>query len=153
MILKNTFGDVLKLSFIGGVMYGLLMGIVGGSVNVGIATGIFFWWGFSLLIYLFAKGIEKRVQPLREEISAKRKIICEGGTTVNGIGGWMFLTEDAVEFYPHKANFGGNAFYIALDEIVEVTVKGKLIIKKRDYTYELAAVKPHVWKDYIEKML
>ena len=134
------------------------MGIFMGDLSVGLIAGIAFGVLFTVVIAIIAKNLEKKFLPLRAEISKVRSVICEGPASykngINAIGGWMFLSEDAIEFYCHKLNLGGENIPILLDDIVEVKAKGnQLIIKAKDKEYQFVVNKSKSWQESIQRVL
>ena len=116
-----TYKNGIKEYALTGVMFGVPMGILFGlmhlSLLLGVITGFLCGFLFAFLIFLFVKYQEKKFDKKRTEIAKERKIICDGGATINGNGGWMFFTENGIEFYPHKIN-------ISTKEILTLNVLG-----------------------------
>lgn len=168
-----------KLNFksflICGVIYGGFMGVssyfttedVIISIALGIAAGVI----FSLLMFGFFKIVEKTIskkginiydvkntENLRNEIEAKRKIIYDDLTShmtskMIYTPGWMFLTEDALEFYKTKVNLGGgNNIAILLDDIVSTSTKSKrvLIVSTNENEYSFQVNNADIWKEKID---
>ena len=104
-----TYRNGIKEYFSTGILFGIPMGLFFGLVHlnliVGLIGGIMSGALFAFLIFLFCKVMEKKFIKKHEEISRERKIICDGGATYEGLGGWLFFTENALEFYPHKINY------------------------------------------------
>ena len=127
MIYKNGIKEWVLLGCLSGLLYGFFMGLFFKNIVIGIIVGVLFGAIFAACIAIFSKKFEKKSECLRAEISQVRKIICEGPAThINGknaIGGWMFLSEDAIEFYPHKMNVGGENMAILIDDITNVEIK------------------------------
>ena len=82
------FGAPMSLFFI--IQYGFALGLAGG-----VLAGLLFGGAMTLV----TRGTEKKFAGIRAEISADRPIICEGGATWQGIGGWMFFTREGLEFF------------------------------------------------------
>lgn len=105
----------------------------------------------------FAKP-EKKCEALRTELSKVRKIICEGPAAqrkgINQIGGWLVLSEDALEFYRYNSNFVGNNLVFLLDDIVSAERKRKfLIIQTKTETFKFFVHKAPLWKNSITQIL
>ena len=87
------------------------------------------------------------------------KIYTDGATSgngkVNAIGGWLFLSEDAIEFYPHKMNIGGQNIPILLDDIsdVETKLNQVKIHTKTNETFIFVVNKANLWKQSITEIL
>ena len=84
-----SFGIPMSLFFI--IQYGITLGLAGG-----ILAGVLFGGAMTLV----TRGTEKKFAKMRAEIAADRRVICDGGATWQGLGGWMFLTAAGLEFYP-----------------------------------------------------
>ena len=166
MIYKNGLKEYLIMCAFCTVFFGLFMGIYSGFVvddfNFGIisgmGSGLFFGVFFTIAMAIVSVIIEKKSENLRAEISKVRSIICEGPANhkkgANGIGGWLFLSEDALEFYPHKANFGGKNIAILIDDITNVDTKAnQLIIQSNMEKYQFVVNKSNMWKKSIIEIL
>ena len=135
------------------------MGLFWGNMTMGIRAGVLFGVLFTVTMAIFTKHIEKKSVHLRAEISKVRKIICEGPANhkkgVNAIGGWLFLSEDAIEFYPHKMNIGGQNIPILLDDISNVETKSNQlkIQTKEKVTFTFVVNKAKLWKQSITEIL
>lgn len=159
MVYKNGFKDYLILGVIFGVLFGLFMGLSEKNVIMGIILGVVCGFLFALGISLFMKRSEKKSKILRTEISKVRKIICEGPANhkkgANAISGWLFLSEDAIEFYPHKINFGGQNIPIRLDDVMKVETKSNYlkIYTKTNDLYTFVVNKAKLWEYSINEIL
>ncbi len=152
MIFKNSF----KNFFLAGAIYGVAMGCVFGliylSPAVGIISGIAAGFLFGGLIYLFNIFAERKFNKKREEISAKRRIICDGAATLNGNGGWLYLTELGLEFYPHKLNLNTSEMIFPTDLIQSVETKkpNTLVVStKMNLKYKFVVVSKEQWAEQI----
>ena len=108
MVYKNEVKDYVLICLGGGLVFGLLEGLIMSNMITGLISGAFFGVAFLVFMVIFTNNLEKKSAQLRAEIAKVRKIICEGPANhkkgANAIGGWLFLSEDAIEFYPHKMN-------------------------------------------------
>lgn len=135
------------------------MGLFLRNITAGIIGGVLFGVLFTACIAIFSNHIEKKSEHLRDEISKVRKIICEGPANHkkggNAIGGWLFVSEDAIEFYPHKMNIGGQNIPILLDDISDVETKFNQlkIHTKTNETFIFVVNKANLWKQSITKIL
>lgn len=143
-ILAISFGAPMGVFFI--IRYGIVAGVVSG-----LCAGLLFGGGMTL----FTRGTEKKFARIRAEIPADRPIICEGGATWKGIGGWMFFTKEGLEFYPHKFNTARKDFAIPLSQLAEVRLnRNLLVIVLKDGTgLEVAVSKNKEWKKQIDTVL
>jgi hypothetical protein len=159
MIYKNGIREWALLCCVCGLVYGVLMGVFWGNITIGIIAGILFGVLFTVGMAIFSKHLEKKSEHLRAEISKVRKIICEGPANhkkgVNAIGGWLFLSEDAIEFYPHKMNIGGQNISILIDDISNVETKSNQIKihTKTNETFTFVVNKAKLWKQSITEIL
>ena len=159
MVYKNGIKEWALMGCVGGLAYGFFMGLFYGDMTRGIIEGVLFGVLFPLCMAIFSKHIEKKFEHLRTEISKVRKIICEGPANhkkgANAIGGWLFLIEDAIEFYPHKMNIGGQNIPILIDDISNIETKsGQLKIHtKANETFTFVVNKANLWKQSITDIL
>ena len=159
MVYKNGIKEWAIICCSCGLVYGVLMGLFLGSMITGIIAGVLFGVLLTVCLAIFSKHIEKKSEHLRAEISKVRKIICEGPANhkkgVNAIGGWLFLSKDAIEFYPHKMNIGGQNIPILLDDIsdVETKLNQLKIHTKTNETFIFVVNKANLWKQSITEIL
>lgn len=159
MIYKNGIKEWALMCCGCGLVYGVFMGVFWGNITMGIIAGILFGVLFTVCMAIFSKHLEKKSEHLRAEISNVRKIICEGPANhkngVNAIGGWLFLSEDAIEFYPHKMNIGGQNIPILIDDISNVETKSNQLIvhTKTNGTFTFVVNKAKLWKQSITEVL
>lgn len=170
MIYRATFLDWIKLGIIMGAVYGFIMGVFISfaipldpetNLMLGIYVGLFFGTAYTIPMALIASSVAKKAKPLREEISKVRKIVCEGPAThkkssidLKNVGGWLFLSEDAIEFYPLKLYVGGKNVGVPLDDIKKIERKGNIIsISTTEETYQFIVDKGNLWEETINKTL
>ena len=104
MTFKNGAKEYLLTGVLFGIPMCLLFSIYTLNIIIGLILGILSGLLFTFLIFLFSKFMENKFAKIRLEISKDRKVICDGAATMHGNGGWLFLTELGLEFYPHKIN-------------------------------------------------
>lgn len=155
MIYKNGIKEYLMTTVLFGGMLGLLFGLVHLSLIVGIVIGILSGILFSFWIFLFCKIQEKQFDKMRTAIAKERRIICDGGATVQGTGGWMFFTEHGIEFYPHKINFSQKELIIPLNMIKTVkTHKNQIIVDTtKNLTFAIVVSHNKEWHKQIDAHL
>lgn len=159
LIYRNGIKDYLKMAGLSALFYGLFMLIGGRSFGIALFSGLLFGALFSLAMFGVSRLVEKKSKALRDELRKSSTIICEGHSTyrkgINGIGGWLFLTESSLEFYPHKLNFGGQNLPILIDDISNVETKlNQLIVHtKTNGTFTLVVNKAKLWKQSIIEVL
>ncbi len=155
MIYRNGLKEYLTMGIAFGVPFGIIYGLMYLDVVLGIIVCVVGGGLFSLLMFLFVKAIEKKFDKKRVEIAGQRRIICDGGATIKGNGGWMFLTETGLEFYPHKINLSTENLFVPLSTIASVeTVGNRLIVGVFEgYVFDIVVSKNGEWKKQIEGVL
>lgn len=158
MVLKNkksTFVIMGLVYAIAAFVYSYLDGqVISGLVN-GLVGGIL----ISTIPFFFLNRTEKKSENLRKQIESKRKIICQGNAAyrkagMNAVSGWMFLSEDAIEFYRDNANIGGSNIAILLDDITSVSAKRNILkVATMEKTYSFSAPQAKVWKEQIDQTI
>lgn len=144
MIYKNGIREYLLLAVCYGVPMGIIFGLWQKSVLVGIISGAMCGILYGVIMFLFVKSQEKKFDKMREQIASERKIICDGGATLHGNGGWLFLTEYGLEFYPHKVNFSRQEMRISLKSINAASVLGKsILISVKESTNAITIIVTH----------
>lgn len=155
MVYRNGIKEYTLTTVLYGIPMGLLFGLMGKSFSVGIITGVLSGLLFTLFIFLFVKFQEAKFNKKREEIKQERKVICDGAATLKGNGGWLFLTESGLEFYPHKINFSTEEFKIPMNQIESVnTHKNQIVITAMDKSTTAIIVSHNKeWKKQIDQAL
>lgn len=155
MIYKNGFREYFLMVVLFGVPMGALIGLMKMSVAVGLIAGVFSGAVFMLLMLLFVKVQEKNYAKMRAELSKQRKIICDGAATIQGTGGWMFFTEQGLEFYPHRFNTSTEEMFIPTDMITDVkTRKNQLVVTTENgLTFAIVVARVKEWKKQIDTAL
>lgn len=144
MTYKNGIREYLLLAVCYGVPMGIIFGLWQKSVLVGIISGAMCGILYGVIMFLFVKSQEKKFDKMREQIASERKIICDGGATLHGNGGWLFLTEYGLEFYPHKVNFSRQEMRISLKSINAASVLGKsILISVKESTNAITIIVTH----------
>ena len=155
MIYRNGIKEYFSTGILFGIPMGLFYGLEYLNFIVGIIVGITSGSLFAFLIFLFCKVMEKNFTKKREEICRERKVICDGGATYEGIGGWLFFTENTLEFYPHKINYSTKQLTIPCEKINSVSIKRNNIIIDAFEEKKFSIVVSHTdeWKAQIEKVI
>ncbi|MBQ5808858.1 MAG: hypothetical protein IIW21_03775 [Clostridia bacterium] len=153
-----TYKNGIKEYALTGVMFGVPMGILFGlmhlSLLLGVITGFLCGFLFALLIFLFVKYQEKKFDKKRAEITKERKIFCDGAATINGNGGWLFFTENGLEFYRHKINISTKEIVIPINTIKTVnTYRNQIIINAGENPVVILVSHNKEWKKQIEDAL
>ena len=152
MVYKNGLKEYSLTTVLFGVPLGILFGLSQLSFIVGVVSGVLSGLLFTLLMFVFIKIQEKKFDKKRIEIAKERRIICDGGATINGNGGWMFLTENGIEFYPHKINISTKEIIIPTSMIEAVkTHKNQLVVRtSNNFTVAIVVSHNKEWKKQIE---
>jgi len=155
MTFKNGAKEYIITGLFFGVPMGVLYGIMALNVIIGIALGLLCTVLFAFFIFLFIKFMENKFAKMRTEISENRRVICDGVATVNGNGGWLFLTEFGLEFYPHKINVSTKEMRIPFSMIHSVDAnKNLLIVTLKDgQKIQMIVIKNTEWKKQIEAVM
>jgi len=78
------------------------------SVLTGVLAGMFFGTFFGLSMDKFVAKRTKEFSAVKEQLSEELTIIYDGGANLyvgpEGVGGWLYLTDEALIFKPHKFN-------------------------------------------------
>lgn len=145
MIYKSTTKQYMLLTVCYGAPMGIVFGLMYGSLAVGIISGAACGLLYGLLMFLISRGLEKKFDKKRAEIAGERKIICDGAATVHGNGGWLFLTEYGLEFYPHKVNLSRQEMLIPISKLESVRINGRnqILLATKDYANAIAVVVTH----------
>ena len=150
MTYKNGAKTYVLMAVLYGVPMGLFFGIVTLNVIAGIITGVVCGVLFSVLMLAFSKGMEKKYDKMRAELSAERRIVCDGAATIMGNGGWIFLSEYGLEFYPHKVNFSRKEIMLPINQIKDIQVKAnRLTVSVPGDTVTVTVVNAPAWKKHI----
>ena len=139
IIIKQNLGKLWLFCMLGGLAWGVFM-----SVLVGLLLGPFalliipftmvlgaaFGAIMGLFFQITVTSLEKKWTAKREEIAASRAIIADGAANLNKNGGRLFLTEEAVEFYAHKANPDTRPLIIPLADVTFIQrEKNNLVVE------------------------
>ena len=155
MVLKNTMGNFVLMGLIYGGVMALVYGSQSGNYTAGLITGGMAGLLFSLVMYAVNARTEKKAKVRYQQVACMRKVYCQGVATlrsssINGVAGWMFLTESALEFYANKVNLVGKNVPILLESILSVEVRGNnLVVKTAEKTQSFQVVKAQEWKKQI----
>lgn len=154
MTYKNGVKEYVLTGLLFGIPMGILFGLMHLSLSLGIIAGFLCGFLFTFLIFLFVKYQEKIFDKKRTEIAKERKIICDGGATIDGNGGWLFFTENGIEFYPHKINISTKEIVIPTNTIESVTTnKNQILIGSNGQTVAIVVSHNKEWKKQIESAL
>ena len=133
-IIGHNAGRLWLSCMLGGLIFGLFMMIALGPL--GLISGPIFGilMGVSMEVVMFS--LTKKWAPKRAEISATKTIIAEGGANLDGNGGWLFITDQSVEYYTHKMNFDHRTLIFSRDDIQSIHKEGsKLAVIANNVKY------------------
>ena len=154
MTYKHGIKEYVMTGVLFGAPMGLLFGLMYFDFILGIISGVVCGILFAFLIFLFVKFQEKQFAKKRAEMEKERRIICDGGATLDGNGGWMFFTDIGLEFYPHKINLSTKEVIIPASAIDGVrTAKNQLIISTDGKDVAIVVSHNKEWKKRIESAL
>ena len=143
MVYKTQIKGYVIIGIVSGGTFGLVMGILRQNLIAGFSGGIIFGLLYSLYIAFASKRQAKKFDTKREEIKRSKKLYSDGPATFANNGGWLFLTEDALEFYPQKLTATKQPLCISLTEIQTASIeKGKLIVQTTTASYPFVVVQP-----------
>ncbi len=107
--------------------------------------------GTAYPIYVINGIKEKKYDHIRITGATTGRALCEGWASVNGNGGWMFLTENSFEMYLYPIRVSRQSIIIDFANIKKTTSKGNtLIIDTYDGVYRFKVKKIKEWKKYIK---
>lgn len=151
MIYRNGIKEYGLMGVLFGIPMGAMFGLKYLSLLIGIISGVLCGFLFAFLMFLFVKYQEKKFDKKREQIAKERKIICDGGATVNGNGGWMFFTEQGLEFYPHKINLSTKEIMIPMQSIESVkTYRNQILVSANNQVVGIVVSHNKEWKKQID---
>lgn len=149
IIVKNNNGRLWLASLLGGLLFGVVMCLVIGVI--GLLSGLLFAVLFGLAMQITVSRLEKSPTwaAKRTEISQTKTIIVEGAANLDGNGGWLFVTDQGVEYYTHKMNFDNRTLIFTNDQISTITKEGsKLVIVACNTKYKFVVNYVDTWLQY-----
>ena len=158
MVYKNglkEYGIIFGASTVG---FGVLMGLFWSDMVRGLISGIVFGVVFTGLMVLFSLALEKKIAPKHAELAETKTIVCDGAANhkkgINAIGGWLFLTTESLEFYPHKLNFGGKNLVISARDITSVSSRMTILtVTTATESYNFVVNKSGAWEASIKNAI
>lgn len=127
VIIKSDFKKMWFFSMLGGIIYALPVIIIINFI-VGMSVGLVFVTVFGGLMHLALVFLEKKFAKTSLLISKTKTIVIEGGASVDGSGGWLFITNEGVEYYTHRLNFDNKSFTLKHNEIQAIKKDGKKLV-------------------------
>ena len=159
VIIKQNTGKLWLFCMLAGLAWGVVMSVIMGiiflpfalfipliTMPLGAIAGV-----VMCLFFIGAlKPIEKHFTAKREEISATKTIIVDGAANLDKAGGWLFFTEDTVEFHAHKANFDTSSVIIPRAEVQNIQKKkNDLIITANGTDYKFVVNYGNRWVEIL----
>ncbi len=154
MTYRNGLKEYAMTTLVYGGLIGVLFAIIYGVIE-GIIAGVVAGILFTLFIFIFVKLMESKYKKMRAEMAKTKEVICDGGATVDGNGGWMFFTETGLEFYPHKINLSTDQRIILISDIVAVNTKFNRIIVSTVHGEQIKIIVANAngWKSHIDRYI
>lgn len=127
LVIKPNF---IKLWLISIVSFGLILALPSVIIEfyLGIICGLVCGVLFAGLMHIAMIILQRKFSILSSEISETKTIIVEGGATLDGVGGWLFITNEGVEFHNHKINFGKKSFAVTHANIQSIEKDGRCLV-------------------------
>lgn len=152
MVYKKGILSYLLMVVLFGLPMGLLFSLMSFNLILGMGIGLAAGLLFSVLMFAFSKKMESDISVKRSHIAQERKIICDGDATIVKNGGWMFLTQFGLEFYPHKFNLSTQNIFIPIEKIQSVSVnRNKINVQTNGNGFYIIIVsKAKKWKEQID---
>ena len=158
MVYKNGTKEYVTMALSCGLSYGLMMWLLNGDFTSALISGVMFGTLFTLVMLLFIKSQEKKFLKFGEELRKTKTVICEGPANhkkkFNAIGGWLYLCEEELKFFPHKINVNAQELTIALADIKAVNIKSNQLFVQTSLTeIRFVVNQAPLWKKTIEERL
>ena len=156
---KDYIVAALEIGIISGLLFGIVFALLYNDPFFGLRAGVFggFFFGitYTSAMWLLSLILELKYSKLRNKIDEQRLIVCNGGASNKGNGGWLFFTENGIEFYPHKINFSSKKIIIPIKLIQNVDNVGNVLIVyiTNDIYYEFVVFQSNKWRKNIEEYL
>ncbi len=152
MTYRNGIKEYALTTVLFGGCMSIFLSLSSGSILLGLPLGLAAGVLFSLLIALFVKVQEKKFDKLRTEIAATQTVICDGGATIDGNGGWLFFTDEGLAFHAHKINLNTQGLNIPLSAIRSVGTKRNCLLVELGGGHTVSIVVSHVqeWKAQLD---
>lgn len=107
-----------------GTPFGLAAGLCTGDLITGFLTGVIAGGLFAGGMLIFLIGLNKKMEPVREQLMKEHEILFEGGANHffknEGVGGWLFLLEDKLHFISHNVNLNVHTLTVSYEDIVSI---------------------------------
>jgi hypothetical protein len=147
---NQTVRNSIRAGAFFGVAVGLLYGVISGPLS-GVIIGVFAGVLFGLFVGVFVFFATRKFQGIRAEMAQQMSIVYDGGANhfvgMEGVGGWLFLTDRELIFKSHNFNINRHVFTVPLADIVNIQtgkslglIANKLIIQTRLGTSEAFVV-------------
>lgn len=119
--------DFIKTFLITSVPFGIIMGAffgIMGGLSKGLFGGVFCGLFFGTGVCIFIQWQKKKFKIKGMEITNSKPIIFDGGANhfkgKEGVGGWLYLTDDNVIFKSHAFNIQNHQTVIPLIHINQI---------------------------------
>jgi hypothetical protein len=120
---KQTIRNSIRAGLLFGLAAGLLYGLARGPVD-GVIIGILTGCIFGLFLGVFSLLAIRKFRGMRAEMAQQVSIVYDGGANhfvgIEGVGGWLFLTDRELIFKSHKFNVNRHELVVPLSDIASV---------------------------------
>ena len=149
MVCKNGIKEYAAIG-----LFCVLVTVAGAMWLDGYSLTAALWFGGAtgvavpLVLFGCACYEEHYVKKLRERVESLEMIICEGWAHKGEMDGWLFLSDEAIEFYP--CNDDKEEFAMPLHDIekVEINLYSITVYGKGD-KHRFHIYRPLMWKKMI----
>ena len=161
--MRDLLKTLMKAGIPFGCVMGLFFGIIGGLL-IGVISGIISGLFFGLILGAFMEWQKKKFNKQGLEVTGGKPIVYNGGANhflgSEGVGGWMFLTDDELIFKSHSFNFQNHKTVILLSQIDKVIgtkslgiiPNGLLIIQKNGQSDKFVVNNRRNWLEKIREL-
>lgn len=151
-IVKNSTGQLFMTCMLGGVVFGAVMGIMWSAMGMSFVLGFLICSVVFGLLMFGAMAVAVKVlnnnsrKNIMKKVAMSGQIYFEGAANRSGNGGWLFVTQNAVEHHVHNTNIDTKSTIMPHDEIISIYKSGKkLSVKTTKTTYTFVVNNINEW--------
>ncbi len=154
-----TYRPGFKQYLILSLLFGVLLGVLGGGLSenfvIGILCGVVGVGLTALVFYLLTHALEKKYEPTRKQLEPAVSVYCSSACSMNGFDGWLFFTDFGLEFYLQAAGVTTRALACPTGRIQTITTKlTRMTVTCTDgERFVLTVNAAPSWKETIDKHL
>ena len=150
-VIKTSYGQLFISCMLGGLAFGVFMGIlfantwsfIGAFLVCALAFGLLMFAAMAICGSILEKTSRKNIL---KKVAMNGKIYLEGSANRSGNGGWLFVTQNAIEHHVHSTNFDTTPSILPHDNIVEIHKSGrKLVVVTNQKTYTFVVNNVNQW--------